>query len=118
VVGDELEATHQRVSPAKYLAAQQRFCRSVVSLACSTSSPATRARSQASSVWGDSGLRGRVGPGRGCLGLKWAGGQRPVSSGLLPGAVDEVPRRRVVPDPAVRSHVHSPNRCRLTASGL
>jgi hypothetical protein len=31
-VGDELEATHQRVSPAKYLAAQRRISRSVVEL--------------------------------------------------------------------------------------
>jgi hypothetical protein len=32
VVGDELEATHQFVSPAKYLAAARRISRSVVSL--------------------------------------------------------------------------------------
>jgi hypothetical protein len=29
VVGDELEAVHQRVSPAKYLAARRRISRSV-----------------------------------------------------------------------------------------
>jgi hypothetical protein len=31
--------------------------------------------------------------------------------------VGSLPRRGLVPDPAVRSHVHSPNRCRPTASG-
>src|SRR5699024_6483047 len=35
VVGDELEATHQRVSPAKYLAAFWRISRSVVSFVVS-----------------------------------------------------------------------------------
>src|SRR5699024_11463797 len=35
VVGDELEATHQRVSPAKYFAAFWRISRSVVSFVVS-----------------------------------------------------------------------------------
>ena len=35
VVGDELEATHQRVSPAKYLAARWRISRSVVNFVVS-----------------------------------------------------------------------------------
>src|SRR5206468_5608122 len=47
VVGDELEAAHQFVSPAKYLAAERRISRSVVSLAFSASSCATRACSRA-----------------------------------------------------------------------
>jgi len=38
VVSDELEAVHQRVSPAKYLAAWRRMSRSVASLACSATS--------------------------------------------------------------------------------
>ena len=36
VVGDELEATHQRVSPAKYLAARWRISRSTVNFVVST----------------------------------------------------------------------------------
>ena len=68
---DELEATHQRVSPAKYSAAQRRIFRSVVSLACSTWSSAIRARSQASSVWGDSGSA--VGSVLVVGGLDWSG---------------------------------------------
>ena len=47
VVGDELEATHQRVSPAKYLAARWRISRSVVSLVVSARSAAFSASSRA-----------------------------------------------------------------------
>ena len=47
VVGDELEATHQRVSPAKYLAARWRISRSVVNFVVSTSSSCTLASSRA-----------------------------------------------------------------------
>src|SRR6476620_8167593 len=68
VVSDEPEATHQFVSPAKYLAARRRISRSVTSLACSAtsssfsvSSAATRARNAASSSSGDSPRR-RPGP--------------------------------------------------------
>ena len=64
VVGDELEATHQRVSPAKYLAARWRISRSVVSLVVSARSAAFSASSRAilcsgASPWGTAGL----GPG-------------------------------------------------------
>ncbi len=48
VVGDELEAAHQFVSPAKYFAADLRISRSVVSLVVSASSSRTRASSPAS----------------------------------------------------------------------
>src|SRR5690606_21965037 len=58
VVGNELEATHQFVSPAKYLAARWRISRSVESLVVSTSSSRTRARSRASSCSGVSGPSG------------------------------------------------------------
>src|SRR5690606_33803300 len=47
VVGDELEATHQRVSPAKYFAARCRISRSVVSLVVSARSAAFSASSRA-----------------------------------------------------------------------
>src|SRR4051794_38875382 len=46
VVGDELEAGHQRVSPAKYLAAARRMSRSLFSFRWSASSSATRVRSR------------------------------------------------------------------------
>lgn len=47
MVGDELEAAHQFVSPAKYLAAERRNSRLVVSLFSLASSSATRAESRA-----------------------------------------------------------------------
>src|SRR3954471_13020537 len=52
VVGDELEAGHQRVSPAKYLAAARRMSRSLFNFRASASSSATRDRSRASSCSG------------------------------------------------------------------
>ena len=52
MVGDELEAAHQFVSPAKYLAADRRISRSVASLAFSARSALFSARSRASSCSG------------------------------------------------------------------
>src|SRR5207253_4569712 len=52
VVGDELEAGHQRVSPAKYLAAARRMSRSLLSFRASAFSSLTRARRRASSCSG------------------------------------------------------------------
>src|SRR4051794_4556640 len=62
VISDELEAVHQRVSPAKYLAAWRRMSRSVASRVFSDSSTCTRARSTASSACGEPG---RAEAGRG-----------------------------------------------------
>src|SRR6476660_5476513 len=61
VISDELEAVHQRVSPAKYLAAWRRMSRSVASRVFSDSRAATRARNTASSACGEPG-RGRAVP--------------------------------------------------------
>ena len=47
MVGDELEAIHQRVSPAKYFAAFWRISRSVVSFVVSALSWAFSASSRA-----------------------------------------------------------------------
>ena len=47
VVSDELEATHQRVSPAKYFAARCKISRSVASFVVSTSNSLTLASSRA-----------------------------------------------------------------------
>src|SRR6185503_2335699 len=52
VVGDELEAAHQFVSPAKYLAAARRMSRSVFSFTDSASSSRTRARNRLASCSG------------------------------------------------------------------
>ena len=54
VVGDELEAAHQFVSPAKYFAADLRISRSVASFVVSASSSRTRASSRASFAAWDS----------------------------------------------------------------
>ena len=61
MISDELEAGHQRVSPAKYLAAWRRMSRSVASRVFSVSNAATRARNAASSAGGEPG-RGRAVP--------------------------------------------------------
>jgi len=72
VVGDEVKAVHQFVSPAKYLAADRRMSRSVSSFVFSARRCATSARSRAAS-------RSTVSPGSGLGAL------------LLPGLRIEVP---------------------------
>ena len=52
VVGDELEAAHQFVSPAKYFAADRRMSRSVDNRACVARNAVFSARSRASSCVG------------------------------------------------------------------
>ena len=49
VVGNELQAAHQIISPAKYFAAARKMSRSVTSVRSVASSSATRARNLASS---------------------------------------------------------------------
>lgn len=56
VVGDELEAVHQFVSLAKYLAADRRMSRSSSSLVCSARSALFSASSRAIRAACDSGL--------------------------------------------------------------
>src|SRR5699024_3818688 len=56
VVGDELEAVHQFVSPAKYLAAARRMSRSSSSLVCSARSNLFSASSRAIRAACDSGV--------------------------------------------------------------
>ena len=63
VVGDELEAAHQIVLPAKYFAANRRISRSVVSLSLSASNSLTRAWSRASLTACDSGRLPGSAPG-------------------------------------------------------
>ncbi len=58
VVGNELEAAHQFVSPAKYFAADLKISRSVESLTFSTSSSLTLASSRTSLAACDSALPG------------------------------------------------------------
>src|SRR5690606_36332831 len=72
VVGDELEATHQRVSPAKYLAARWRISRSVVSFVVSARSAAFSASSRAIFCSGVSlaGPHGLAFDGLACSGLE------------------------------------------------
>src|SRR6185437_10754876 len=53
LISDELEAGHQRVSPAKYLAAWRRMSRSAASSVFSDSRAATRARNAANSAAGE-----------------------------------------------------------------
>ena len=56
MVGDELQAAHQFVSPAKYMAADRRMSRSVLSRVVSARNWLTSARSLASSCCGVSAL--------------------------------------------------------------
>ena len=63
VVGDELEAAHQIVFPAKYFVADRRISRSVVSLSLSASNSLTRAWSRASLTACDSGRLPGSAPG-------------------------------------------------------
>ena len=63
VVGDELEAVHQLVSPAKYLAALRRMSRSVSTLALSARNRAFSASSRAILATGDSPEGGVAGVG-------------------------------------------------------
>jgi hypothetical protein len=62
VVGDELKAAHQFVSPAKYFAACRRISRSVASLVRSARSAATSASRRATFCSGVSGPAGGRGP--------------------------------------------------------
>ncbi len=52
MVGNELEAAHQFVPPAKYLAADRRMSRSVANLTCSARKAVLSARNRASSCSG------------------------------------------------------------------
>src|SRR6476469_1358598 len=70
VISDELEAVHQRVCPAKYLAAWRRMSRSVASRVFSGAMAATRARNAASPACGEPG-RGRAVP---TSGSRWISG--------------------------------------------
>ncbi len=81
VVGAELEAAHQFVSPAKYLAADRRMSRSVDNRVLSARSCPTSARSRASSWSG--GFRARYWCGTSGGGV--AVPNRHPPSGLAPG---------------------------------
>src|SRR3954451_23797304 len=93
VVGDELEAAHQRVSPAKYLAAARRMSRSLFSFRSAASSSATRARRRASSCSGGSAPGGgpvRPPQVRECNGT-------PAAFGHADDVVSMIPRSAAMP---------------------
>lgn len=66
MVGDELEAAHQFVSPAKYFAAARRMSRSLVNVRSASSNTWTRTRSRTTSCSGDSSGGGAIDAGRDC----------------------------------------------------
>src|SRR5690606_16385639 len=84
VVGDELEAGHQFVSPAQYLAADRRMSRSTLSLACSERSTAFSASSRLIRSSGDwSIIPAPEVPGWGC-GLSGLRVKLPSAAVFLP----------------------------------
>src|SRR3954447_6710407 len=84
VVGDELEAAHQFVSPAKYLAAWRRISRSVLSLVVSASSSLTRACSRTIACSGVSSRALPVEGSGGCWGLSGLRVTLPPAAVFLP----------------------------------
>lgn len=95
VVGNELEAVHQRVSPAKYFAAARKMSRSVFSLRRSASKSATRACNRTTSSAGVSGPFGALWPPPGRLPLP--GTATPAARSHTPNVGPVIPRSDAIP---------------------
>ena len=115
VVGDELEAAHQFVSPAKYLAAGRRMSRSVASLVVSASSSRDPGLEPGDLLLGRLVRRARAQPGVGCPGLSGLRVNVPSAAVFLPVPyrLEPVPQRATLDPQVLGDATH-----RRTRSGL